>query len=55
MTAKQRFLRDESGAVFAEWVVMTAVVITIGLVALTAWRGDAVRADNDAAVLTTGV
>ncbi|OYU39467.1 MAG: hypothetical protein CFE33_08775 [Pseudorhodobacter sp. PARRP1] len=55
MTAKQRFLRDESGAVFAEWVVMTAVVVTIGLVALTAWRGDAVRADNDAAVLTTGV
>lgn len=54
MSAKQRFLRDESGAVFAEWVVMTAVVVTICLVALTAWRGEAVRADSGAIVLTSG-
>lgn len=45
MSAKQRFLRDESGAVFAEWAVITAIVVTLCMVALTAWRGDALRAD----------
>lgn len=55
MSAKQRFLRDESGAVFAEWVVMTAVVVTVCLVALTAWRGEAMRADTEVSVLVSGV
>jgi len=55
MSAKQRFLRDESGAVFAEWGVMTAVVVTLCLVALTAWRGEALRADSDVPVLVSGV
>ncbi|MEO5615048.1 MAG: hypothetical protein ABIR04_09035 [Cypionkella sp.] len=55
MSAKQRFLRDESGAVFAEWVVITAVVVTVCLVALTAWRGDADLADNRAAGVVSGV
>ena len=54
MSAKQRFLRDESGAVFAEWVVITAVVVTLCMVAVTAWRGE-VRADNRAVDAVSGV
>ncbi|GLS86476.1 hypothetical protein GCM10010873_14500 [Cypionkella aquatica] len=48
MSAKQRFLQDDSGAVFAEWVVITAVVVTLCMVALTAWRGQADIARNTA-------
>ena len=55
MSVKQRFLRDESGAVFAEWVVMTAVVVTLCLVALTAWRGQAPRAESGAPLLVSKV
>ena len=54
MSAKQRFLRDESGAVFAEWVVITAVVVTVCMVAVTAWRGETVRADNRAVDAVSG-
>ena len=55
MSAKQRFLCDESGAVFAEWGVITAVVVTLCMVAITAWRGDADFADNRAMVVMSGV
>ncbi|MES2432536.1 MAG: hypothetical protein V4586_01750 [Pseudomonadota bacterium] len=55
MSAKQRFLRDESGAVFAEWVVITALVVTLCMVALTAWRGDADMADNREVGVVSGV
>ncbi len=55
MSAKQRFLRDESGAVFAEWVVITAVIVTLCLVALTAWRGEADLAHSQATVVVKGV
>lgn len=55
MSAKQRFLRDESGAVFAEWVVITAVVVMACIVALMALRGDADLADSRAvAVISDG-
>ncbi len=40
MSAPQRFLRDKSAAVFAELVVITAVVVTACLVAITDLRGD---------------
>lgn len=55
MSAKKRFLRDESGAVFAEWVVITAVVVTLCMVAFTAWRGGADVADNHLLSLISGV
>jgi hypothetical protein len=50
MSAKQRFLRDESRAVFALGAVITAIVVTLGMVAIAAWRGAAELADNRAVV-----
>ncbi len=55
MSAKQRFLRDESGAVIAEWAVITAVVVTLCMAALTAWRGDADLANNRPVAVMSGV
>lgn len=46
MTLMQRFLRDDSGAVLAEWVLTVAVVVTLCMVALTALRSENSLADN---------
>lgn len=44
MSAKQRFLRDTSGAVAAEWAVMGAVALTLCLSLVTALGGTAMAA-----------
>jgi len=48
MTLMQRFLRDDSGAVLAEWVLAVTVVVTQSMVALTALRDETNLADNSA-------
>ena len=41
MTLMQRFLRDDSGAVLAEWVLTVAVIVTLCMVGLTVLRSGA--------------
>lgn len=46
MSLMQKFLRDDSGAVLAEWVLTVVVIVTLGMVGLTVLRSDNSLADN---------
>jgi len=48
MKLMQRFLRDDSGAVLAEWVLTVAVIVTLCMVGLTVLRSENSLADNSA-------
>lgn len=54
MSLKDRFLKDNSGAVMAEWVLMTAVLVTVCMVSLTALQQHKSVAAQPIATSATG-
>ena len=43
----ERFLKDESGAVTVDWVVLTAAIVGIGIAVFAAVRGELINVAND--------
>lgn len=43
----KRFARDEDGAVTVDWVVLTAALVTLGLVTMNIIRGGVYDAASD--------
>ncbi len=44
---RKRLAEDEHGAVTVDWVVLTAVIVTIGLVAVSVIRGGVYATASD--------
>ena len=49
LTRIKNFIRDEDGAVTIDWVVLTAAIISMGLIVLTSIEGGTVAAADSIA------